>query len=206
MKFNKLFISGILSTTVLLTNCSPKPAELAGESYPVAKSSGTSFAIDASQSTLKWIGAKVSMKHTGSVKIKSGEISAKGGNITSGKFILDMPTLVNEDLEETWKAKLEGHLKSPDFFDVEKFPEASFEIASVTKSDKGYDVRGNLSIKGINKGISFPAEITFEGETPVSAKGKIAINRQNWGIVYPGMADDLIADTVEFDFNLITKK
>ncbi len=206
MKYTNLLISGILSTAFLLTNCSPKPAELAGDAYPVAKAAGNTFSINADQSSVKWIGAKVSMKHNGTVKIKGGEITAKGGNITSGKFVIDMPTLENLDLDGAWKAKLEGHLKSADFFEVDKYPDATFEIASVTKSEKNYDVRGNLTIKGITKGISFPAEINFDGETPVSATGTITINRQNWGIVYPGMADDLISDSVQFDVNLVTKK
>ncbi len=206
MKYTNLLLSGILSSAFLLSNCSPKPAELAGDAYPVAKAEGTTYAINAEGSSLKWIGAKVSMKHTGAVKIKGGEFTAKGGNITSGKFVVDMPSLENLDLDGAWKAKLEGHLKSADFFDIEKYPEATFEIASVTKTDKAFDVRGNLTIKGISKGISFPAEIAFEGETPVSAKGTITINRQIWGIVYPGMADDLIADNVQFDVNLVTKK
>jgi polyisoprenoid-binding protein YceI len=206
MKYTKLLISGILSIAFLLTNCSPKPAELAGDAYPVAKTAGTSYALDTDASVVTWIGSKVSMKHNGTIKVKNGTFTAKGGQVTSGKFVIDMPTIVNNDQEGTWKAKLEGHLKSPDFFDVEKYPEATFEIASVTKSEKSYEVRGNLTIKGISKGISFPADIAFEGETPVSAKGIVTINRQNWGIVYPGMADDLIADNVQFELNLVTKK
>ncbi|MCZ8156571.1 MAG: YceI family protein [Leptospira sp.] len=206
MKFKTLLSIGVLASAITLTNCAPKPAELAGDAYPVATASGSDYSLDTATSSIVWIGSKVSMKHTGAVKIKSGSLTAKGGAITSGKFVIDMPTMTNTDLEGTWKAKLEGHLKSPDFFDVEKFPEATFEIASVTKSDKGYDVRGNLTIKGITKGISFPSEITFEGETPVSAKGLVSINRQNWGITYPGMPDDLIGDTVQFELNLVTKK
>lgn len=206
MKFQTILISGILVTGLVLSNCGTKPAELAGDAYPIATASGSNHSLDTVASSIVWIGTKVSMKHNGAVKIKSGSLSAKGGAVTSGKFVIDMPTLSNLDQEGTWKAKLEGHLKSPDFFDVEKFPEATFEIASVTKSEKAFDVRGNLTIKGITKGISFPAEITFEGETPVSAKGTVSINRQNWGITYPGMPDDLIGDTVQFELNLVTKK
>ncbi|GBF50835.1 YceI family protein [Leptospira ryugenii] len=205
MKQSQILTTALVAFSALVLNCGQKPAQLAGDAYPVAKASGTNFNLDVNQSKIEWIGAKVSMKHNGLVNLKSGNLSAKGGEITSGKFIIDLPSLVNSDLEGTWKAKLEGHLKSEDFFNVEKFPEAIFEIASVTKADKGYDVRGNLTIKGITKGISFPAEIQFEGEKPVSAKAKAVINRKDWGIVYPGMPDDLISDTVEFNLNLVTQ-
>jgi len=205
MKYTKFLFLGLLSSALVIANCGQKPAQLAGDVYPVASASGTNYEIDTNKSTLKWIGSKVSMKHNGTVNIKSGVLTAKGGNVTSGKFVIDMPTLVNSDQEGTWKAKLEGHLKSEDFFDVAKFPESTFEIASVTKTDKSYEVRGNLTVKGITKGISFPAEVNFASDKPVSAKGTAVINRKDWGIVYPGMPDDLIGDNVEFELNLVTK-
>lgn len=204
MNLNKMLFAALMTSAFSLSNCGQKSAVLQGEIYTPAQISGTAFTIDTAKSVLRWTGSKVTMKHNGIVKIKSGQITAKGDSITSGKIVFDMPTLVNVDLEGEMKGKMEGHLKSADFFDVSKFPEAAFEIASVTKSEKGMEIRGNLTIKGITKGISFPAEITFVSGKPTSATGTVVINRQNWGIVYPGMADDLIANDVQLDLNLTT--
>ncbi|WCL47553.1 YceI family protein [Leptospira sp. GIMC2001] len=181
------------------------PADLQGEKYPVASSSGTAYALDTASSVINWKGSKITGSHIGTVKVKSGEFYADGDKITAGKFIIDMPTITDNDLEGEWKAKLEGHLKDTDFFEVGKYPEGLFEIASVTTTDSGYDVRGNLTLKGITKGIQFPASIQFEDKKPVSATGSVKINRQNWNIVYKGMPDDLISDTIELELNLVTK-
>lgn len=187
------------------TACKETPANKTGDVYPVASASGEKYSLDADKSIIKWKGSKVTGDHTGTVKIKSGEFTANGGKITSGSFIIDMPTIVNEDLSGEWKAKLEGHLKDTDFFEVGKFPEGKFEIASVTPAENGYDVRGNLTLKGISKGIEFPATVKFDGDKPTSATAKVRINRQLWDIVYKGQPDDLIKDTIELDLNIVTK-
>ncbi|MCC5814376.1 MAG: YceI family protein [Leptospira sp.] len=194
-----------ISLILGLSACKETPANKTGDVYPVASGSGDSHSLDTTKSIIRWKGSKVTGSHNGTVNIKSGNLSAKGGKITSGNFVIDMPTIVNEDLEGEWKAKLEGHLKDTDFFEVGKFPEGKFEIASVTPSENGYDVRGNLTLKGISKGIEFPATIKFDGDKPVSAKATVRINRQLWDIVYKGQPDDLIKDTIELDLDLVTK-
>jgi polyisoprenoid-binding protein YceI len=194
-----------ISLILGLSACKETPANKTGDVYPVASGSGDTHSLDIEKSIIRWKGSKVTGSHNGTVNIKSGNLTAKGGKITSGSFIIDMPTIVDEDLEGEWKAKLEGHLKDTDFFEVGKFPEGKFEIASVTPTESGYDVRGNLTLKGISKGIEFPATIKFDGDKPVSAKATVRINRQLWDIVYKGQPDDLIKDTIELDLDLVTK-
>jgi polyisoprenoid-binding protein YceI len=204
MKKSLLLSALAISFTIVACKGSG-PATLEGDAYPVAKGSGTTYELDTKASVIQWTGSKITGSHTGKVFLKSGSFQASGDAITGGKFVIDMPTIVDEDLTGEYKAKLEAHLKDTDFFEVGKFPEGIFEIASVTKTDTGYDVRGNLTLKGITKGIQFPAAIEFDNGKPVSAKGNAKINRQQWGIVYKGKPDDLISDTIELDLNLITK-
>ena len=196
-----------LALVVGLVACKPKAAELAGDVYPVASATGEKWEIDTGNSVIRWTGKKVSGSHNGTVKLKSGFLTAKGDNITSGSFVIDFASIEDDDLKGTpFQAKLEEHLKSPDFFDVVKNPNGTFELASVTTNEQGKtEVRGNLTIKGISKGINFPIEITYENGKPVGATGTIEINRQQWEIKYPGMPDDLIQDIITLDLNLKTK-
>ncbi len=203
----RMTLGTLLAFLFILTQCKPKAAELAGDTYPISAASGSAFSIDTEKSIIKWTASKVTGKHNGTVKLKSGSVNAKGDSVTGGSIVIDLPSIVNIDLEGTpYKAKLEGHLKDTDFFEVGKFPEGFFEIASITADDKGgLEARGNLTLKGISKGISFPVAIVFADGKPVSAKGTATINRQQWGIVYKGMPDDLINDEIILDFDLVTK-
>src|SRR5690606_4136447 len=100
--------------------------------------------------------------------------------------------------------KLEGHLKSPDFFDVEKHPKATFESTAVKAGGAGgatHTVTGNLTLHGVTRSISFPASIQVNGDT-ITVNAEFAINRKDFGIVYPGMPDDLIKDDVLIQLKL----
>lgn len=203
----KLF--NIFALTIFIFNCDKAPEAPKADATAVKEVKqvqGTSIKLDAQKSVLKWIGTKLKGKHNGTVKIADGEIIINEGKVVGGKFSIDMPTLESEDLksDKDSKAKLEGHLKSEDFFDVQKFPKASFEITSVTANADGtYKIDGNLTIKGISNGISFPAKISLEGNK-ASAKANFNINRQKWGITYPGQPDNLIRDEINFDLDLAT--
>ena len=91
------------------------------------------YNVSSSESVVTWVGREASGKtHTGNVKIKSGTINVENGRLLGGQMVLDMNTIVNTDIKDDGKAKLEGHLKSPDFFDVSSFPEATYTTVSYT--------------------------------------------------------------------------
>jgi polyisoprenoid-binding protein YceI len=200
-----------ISLTLSLTNCQ-KPPEApkanAAESNQVTEPKGTSISLNLEKSIIKWIGTKVTGKHNGTIKISEGSITVDGSNITGGKFVIDMASISNEDLKDAEKrGKLEGHLKSEDFFDVAKFPTAKFEITSVTAPDVdgATNITGNLEIKGITKSITFPAKITFDAnKKPVSATANFNIDRTQWNVIYKGMANDIISNDINLDLNLST--
>ena len=198
----------ILSLALGLTYCEKAPEAPKAEAkaaVEVPKVEGTSVGLDLTKSTVKWIGTKLKGKHNGTVKIADGNILVKDNKVVGGKFSLDMTSIDDVDMKDDpkMKAKLEGHLKSEDFFNVEKFPKATFEITSITEEGASVNVTGNLTIKDITKSVTFPAKITYGADKkPVSATANFNINRQLWNITYPGQPDNLIKDEINLDLNL----
>jgi len=135
------------------------------------------------KSTLKWTGKQITTKtHFGSLKFKSGNIIFENGIISSGKFLVDMTSLLVEDLQGNYKQKLEGHLKSDDFFSVEKFNESSLTILSSSKNDSGLDVNGSLTIKGIALPIKFKLEDLEMDQEEVRWKGVLTFDRSKYNV------------------------
>ncbi len=126
-----LFFATIVATLAACNGNTENKVETT-EKQTAAVAEGTSYAVD-STSTITWTGSKPTGKHTGTFKIKEGSLNVKDGALTGGIFLIDINSLNNEDLagDAESKGKLEGHLKSPDFFDVAKYPTAKFEITGV---------------------------------------------------------------------------
>ncbi len=149
-------------------------------------------------STIEFVGSKVTGSHEGGFTEFEGELAVVDGDPSRSKVevSIDATSLyANVD-------KLTVHLKSPDFFDVETYPRASFESTAITATDDGYSVTGTLTLHGVTKQIVFPAAITLSEET-VTADAEFAIKRFDFGIEYKGMADDLIRDDVLIKLHLV---
>ncbi|MGB5286666.1 MAG: YceI family protein [Polyangiales bacterium] len=153
-------------------------------------STSNSLAINPSNSKVEFVGAKVTASHPGGFSDFAGTVSV-GDPIETSK--IDM-TIQTASLFAD-KEKLTKHLKSPDFFDVERFPTATFRSTGIRKSAEGYIISGDLTLHGVTLGISFPATINAT-PTEISANAEFSINRQAFAISYPGMKDDLIRDLV----------
>ncbi|SUZ50866.1 uncharacterized protein METZ01_LOCUS3720 [marine metagenome] len=158
------------------------------------------------KSTLKWTGKQITTKtHFGSLKFKSGNITFENGIISSGKFLVDMTSLLVEDLQGNYKQKLEGHLKSDDFFSVEKFNESSLTILSSSKNDSGLDVNGSLTIKGITLPIKFKLEDLEMDQEEVRWKGVLTFDRSKYnvrfrsGSFFQNLGDKLILDEIRIE-------
>lgn len=186
--------------------------------------------VNVSDSKIEWIGTKVSGYHTGIVPMKSGEIYVNNGEVTGGKFLMDIAnmTVLGPKGSDTAKNnKLLGHLKSADFFDVTKHPEGTFELTGLKAysgeaikdtidprqdeineykvTNPTHTVSGNLTLKGVTKNIEFPARITVSGNA-AEAIAKFNIDRKEWGIVYPGQPDDLIRDQIHLGISIKASK
>ncbi len=163
------------------------------------------FKADASKSTLAWEGKKVTGKHEGFVKLASGSLTLDGETIKAGTFEADMNSITCTDLTGEWNDKLIGHLKSDDFFATAKFPKATLVITEGKKDASGtYQVKGNLTIKGITKPISFPATLKKDA-TGLTATSTITVDRTLYDIRYGSKSffDNLGDKAIDNNFTLV---
>lgn len=213
----------LLSLSVIgmffLASCGSKDTVEATDAQETSTASetATEYVVNTSVSATNWKGGKIfddtSKKeegHYGSVKLKSGSVTVKDGVLESGSFIADQTTFESADLtEETGKSKLDTHLKSADFLDVEKFPEAKFEITKVTKLDTGdynTEISGNLDFRGTPKNVTFKANVKEEGDKLTIKSEEFKINRQDFGITFKGAPGSIIKDDVLLQLDVTADK
>jgi polyisoprenoid-binding protein YceI len=161
-------------------------------------------------SKIQWTGTKVVGFHQGTVKLKKGVVVLKNHRLVGGSFEIDMASIANTDIPDsdaTPKRKIEEHLKSSDFFDVVRFPTARLEIMQVS-SLKGntYSVTANLTLKGITKPITFVAEPSTQRDDLFIALANFTIDRQQWGVAYKGLKDELVHDNIKFNVIIKARK
>lgn len=167
-----------------------------------AAGTGVVSSVIKEKSRIDWVGAKVTRDHDGKFNRFDGTIEYIDGKPSNISFEIDTMSI------ESDTPQLTEHLKSPDFFDVAKFPKATFTSTSLTEAPAGspagatHILRGNLEMHGVSKEVSFPvkAEVTPEG---VRTTSEFTINRTDWGINYKGVADDLIKNEVLIKLDLL---
>jgi len=191
-------IAFFISAAALMAACNNSgSAEKAAttDSQSVTAKEGTPYTIDTT-TVITWTGFKPTGQHDGTFKVKEGSLLVNNNQLSGGSFTIDINSLNNLDMAASPKDKagLEGHLKSPDFFDAEKYPTAAFEITSVEpyvadSSSKTKDathlIKGNLTLKNSTKNITFPAKVTVDANT-VAAFADFNIDRSLWGMNYKG--------------------
>lgn len=205
MKKVFLFLSaGAFVLASCVGNPEGKKAETT-DGVEVTEVAGTELAVNTAESTVEWTGRKVSGQHHGTVDITSGTLLVDGDQLVGGNFVIDLNTITNLDMEGEYKEKLEGHLKSEDFFDVTNHPEATFEITGISASSEAgvFVVSGNLTIRDVTKNITFDAQVAELSATSVNVKADFNIAREDWGVNYAGQADDLISKEINFKINLV---
>ena len=150
-----------------------------------------SFVFGPESSSIDFIGSKVTRSHNGGFKQFSGEFKTDGNKLanTGNKVEIDMTSIWTDT------DRLTGHLKTPDFFDVAQFPKATFETTAITPNATNSTVTGNLTLHGVTRQISFPANIKVSPDN-VDVDAQFAINRMDFGIRFPGMPNDLIRNEV----------
>ena len=211
----------LLLALSLFVACKGDKAQKAGAAEEVAETTGQTLSVDTSASIINWTGTKPTGSHTGTVNISEGTLSVKDGNITGGNFTIDMTSISNTDLEGDQKANLEAHLKGSaegkedDFFNVAKYPTASFAITKVTKvanSDEGNIlVYGNLTMKDVTKNVAFSAKTGMADGTLRVKTNPFKINRTDWGIkfmsnsFFDDLKDNFINDDIELSISITAK-
>ncbi len=181
----------------------------------VVQNTGKELSIDTANSTINWTGSKVAGDHTGTIDISEGSIKVANGEIVGGTVTIDMNTISNDDQEGEWKAKLEGHLKSADFFHVDSFPTASFQITSVAPLEgnpaANKSITGNLTMKNITKSITFDALVKVTDTEVKMAAPNFIIDRTEWNVQYGSakifdiVKDKAISDDMAIGFDVVAK-
>lgn len=171
------------------------------------------YKVDTKTTKITYVGKKVTGEHTGNVTAKSGSLTFNGDVITAGEVVADMNTITSTDItDKGTNEKYVGHIKSADFFDVAKYPEAKIVIKSSKKTDKGLEVTGDLTFVGKTNPVTFLVTDVKKTDAAVSAKSNLTINRTKWGLVYgsgsfiKGLGDKAINDEFTLAIDLSAKK
>lgn len=224
--------SSPLLLATLLAACGGESAKEAkvGKEKEAAKGGKKSvtYKLNKKKSALQWTARKQSGKHDGTVDLKSGKLKAKGDSLQAGQFVADMTTIyVTDDMDSAHHKKLMGHLRSPDFFSVDSFPESRFELTGIKayegdstmkigldslKKKATHTIQGNLTIKGITKNVSeIPAWVKV-GDKKVKALTEFSFDRTRWDIMFKSksildnLKDGFIYDQVDLRISLHADK
>ncbi|WP_047545085.1 YceI family protein [Psychroserpens sp. Hel_I_66] len=161
--------------------------------------------VKVKESTISWKGYKVTGSHEGTINLTDGTLSFEDDKLVGGNFTIDMSTITVTDLEAgSGKEKLEGHLKSDDFFGTADHSNATFNITDVNGKDGNYKVTGDLTIKGNTNPITFDMIVTDD-----TATANLKVDRSKYDVRYgsPSFFNDLKDKAIydEFDLNVMLK-
>ncbi|MDI9878706.1 YceI family protein [Flectobacillus longus] len=189
-----LFVSATVLSSAIAGNAPKKAAE--------------GLAVDTKGSKIHWLAKKVTGQHEGFISISNGNLSVAKGKVTGGTFTIDMKSIVCTDITDAgYNQKFISHITTGDFFEVEKFPTATFKITKVA----GSNITGDLTLHGITKSITFPATIT-SAAGKVTATAKIPVDRTDFNIKYgskkffESIGDKAIDDVFNLDVTLVAGK
>ena len=155
--------------------------------------------VNIENSKVIWKGYKVTGQHEGTISLKSGTLTFDNETLTGGSFVMDMTSINTTDLEGEYKGKLDGHLKSADFFGVEKYPTATLEFINVSGKDGSYKIKANLTIKETTKAVEF--SMTIKNNI---ATANLEVDRTEYDIKYGSSSffDDLKDKAIYDNFDL----
>ena len=175
----------------------PPPADVDVEMPTLTK--GDMIQVDPAASSILFTGAKITKSHDGGFGTFDGHVVMADDEVVGTQFSIDLSSTTSD------APKLTKHLLSKDFFDIDKYPKATFVSAKVVAAAEPgavtHDIVGVLDFHGRQRPLSFPASVIV-GETATTVTATFDINRQNWGVAYPGSPDNLIKDDVQIRINL----
>ena len=202
-----------LTILIIINGCEQKKDNVSGSSNQESLSLNKGdYAVEISTSKLIWTGKEVSTKqHNGTLNIKKGQIKISDKGLISGDIEIEMSTINTTDLQGRGKERLDGHLKSPDFFDVKKHPVAFLKFQGNEKhfSDGKLKFDGELTIKNISHPISFFSTIeNVNGK--LSARAEVTFDRSLYNVrfgsgkFFDNLGDRLIYDEIRIDVFIVT--
>jgi polyisoprenoid-binding protein YceI len=202
----RLLLLSVLAMALLTFACADPAANktkatvgnAAPESEAAKPANAETLPITPQDSKVDFVAAKVTRSHNGSFQRFNGSIDLVNNSPEQSRVTID----IEANSVVTDEADLTKHLQTPDFFDVAKFPKATFTSTKIEPAGgANYNITGNFDLHGIKKSISFPATIQVAPDK-VTVNAEFSINRKDWGLTYPGKADDLIRDGVVIKLNV----
>lgn len=218
---NKYYVAALSSVVALgmLTACngsakSGDRVEASEQASVSVSEKGGVLPIDTAESILNWKGFKPGGEHFGKLPVSEGQVTIEGGKLLAGSVTFQMNGIVVEDIQGEMAAKLKAHLENADFFEVETYPTARFELTGI--SAEGLDLatltqlEGNLTLKSETKNVVIPIESVqqLEGKTLIKSK-VFRINRTDWKVefgsksLFKNLGDKFIDDEIELSFSLV---
>lgn len=220
MKKTITLLAVAFCATATFISCN-ETKEKTGDAEVVAQAeeSAIAYFADTEKSKIMWSGNKPTGTHTGTISLASGELMVNEKTMEAGAFSINMKSINVTDLEAgDGKENLEAHLmgtvegKEGDFFNVNEFPTAMFEITSITGDQYKPTVNGNLTIKGKTNPVSFNATVSYPGDTMFLKSEKFKIDRTKWGVnygsksIFDNLGDKFISDEMELQVELHAAK
>jgi polyisoprenoid-binding protein YceI len=217
--FLNIALVAFIGTAMVSCKDNSKDATTGEEKDAVeAADTASNYNVDTSKSVIMWKGEKPTGIHTGTIKLSGGSVAVTDNQLEAGNFTIDMNSLENSDLEGDMKANLESHLKGTvegkegDFFNVNEFPKATFEITSIEGTQYQPIVKGNLTIKGKTHNVEFPAMVSYPENTIFLKSKKFMIDRTKWDVnygsksIFDNLGDKFINDQMEIQVELHANK
>ncbi len=207
MKKNFATILFITTLVISVTGCKDKAKEATTTAAEAVEETVNSdvYVVNNEASTIEWKGFKPTGSHNGTIALERGVLDVINGKVVGGSFIIDMNSITVTDppAEEKGNAKLSGHLKSPDFFDVEKHPSAGFTITGLEEVDGKMMLSGNLSLKEAKNNVTFPVTVSHENDVVTLTSATFTIDRTKWNVqygsksIFDNLGDKFINDDME---------
>ena len=218
---NLMLIAGVSFGSISCKNESENKVEPGdAQEAAVATEEAMTYEIDTTASTIEWRGTKPTGEHRGTISVQNGQLMATNEQITSGSVLIDMNSIkvTDEGMEDDQRVNLENHLKGTvdgketDFFNVNKFPTATFEITGVTEENGKKMLQGNLTLKDETKNIQFPVNSNIEDDMITLQSETFTIDRTDWGVnygsqsVFDNLGDNFISDEMELTINVTARR
>ena len=212
---NVFMIAGIAMATV---GCKNDTTSEEAKEVATANEEAMEYAVDTAASVIEWEGKKPTGTHTGTIQLKNGTFKANDSIIESGTFVISMASIIVTDLEGDDKNNLENHLKGTvegqegDFFNVNQFPEATFEVTGINLVNGQTMLQGNLTMKEVTKNIEFPVTINQTEDAIELTSESFKIDRTQWNVnygsksIFEGLGDKFINDDIVLKLNVKAKK
>ncbi|MCB4798928.1 YceI family protein [Neotamlana laminarinivorans] len=217
MKTNFIKLLFVAFVSVSLFSCKDKAKEAetsAAEAVIEAAPEATTYNADLSASKIAWKGFKPTGEHYGYISLTEGVLNTTDGEIAGGSFTIDMKSIMVTDIpaEEKGNAKLVSHLSNEDFFDVEKYPTATFKITGIEKQEGKTLLSGNLTLKEATNNVTFPVTVTNTGDVLTLESETFTIDRTKWNVeygsksIFDNLGDKFINDDIELKVSLKASK